>query len=280
MRHCFLMTLYKPESVPIVNRFISHLPDDWGIYIHIDKKSKISPIDIDKRAHIKSLYKVYWGGKEHLDALVSLMREAYYSSSGYDYYHTVSGECYWCCRPEDFDQKCVSPHSFILAHPLPREGWFNGGYELLQYKQLASFGDIRKGLFFFLNRVVKWTQILFGIKQHLPDYPLYSGIPYGPFHHSAIREILQNPIAEDLNIRMKNTLNSEELFFATVLMNSPIKDNIIKKQYRYVDWSSNPAPKYLGIDDLTAVLSSGNILCRKVADLNVAIEIDARLGLS
>ena len=48
------MSAYKPESVSIINRLISHLPDDWGIFIHIDKKSSISIPDIDARAHVYS----------------------------------------------------------------------------------------------------------------------------------------------------------------------------------------------------------------------------------
>ena len=279
MRHCILMTAYKSTSVPVINRFISHLPKDWAIYIHVDKKSDISISSIDSRAHVYSLFKIYWGGKEHLDAMLALLKEASHSSEVFDYYHILSGEDYWCCRPEDFDKYFSSPHSYLYIHRLPWNGWFRGGYELLQYKQLASFGDVRKGVMSWLNRAVKWTQKLLGIKQPLPNYPLFCNVVGWSLHRSAVEVVLNSEISADLERRMKNTLDSEELFFATVLMNSHIKESIINTPHRYVDWSSVPAPKVLGYDDLDTALASDAVFCRKVASVELASEIDRRLGL-
>ncbi len=279
LKHCILMTVYKVSSVPVINQFISHLPEDWGIYIHIDKRSDIKSFNIDPRAHVCSIYKSYWGSKKHLDAMLAILQEAYDSPAGYDYFHYISGEDYWCCRPEDFDKVFIPPHSHLFFHKLPREGWFRGGYELLQYKQLSSFGDIRKGVMAWLNRIVKWTQIVLRIKQPLPSYPLYSDVAGKSFHRTAVQEILTNPISSDLNKRMKNAFDPEELFFATVLMNSSIKNNVVRNAKRYVDWSSVPAPKVLGIEDLSAALASDAVFCRKVASTDVAKEIDRRLGI-
>lgn len=274
-----LMTVYKVSSVPVINQFISHLPEDWGIYIHIDKRSDIDAFSIDSRAHVCSIYKSFWGSKEHLDAMLTILKDAYESHAGYDYFHFLSGEDYWCCKPADFDKVFIPPHSHLFFHKLPREGWFRGGFELLQYKQLSSFGDIRKGVMAWLNRIVKWTQIVLGIKQPLPSYPLYSDVAGKSFHRSAVKEILTSSISADLNKRMKNVFDPEELFFATVLMNSSMKDNIVRNAKRYVDWSSIPAPKVLDTDDLSTALESGAVFCRKVADIEIAREIDRRLGL-
>lgn len=274
------MTVYKASSVPVINQLISHLPDDWGIYIHIDKKSDINPSCIDARAHVCSIYKIYWGSKEHLDAELALFKQAYESTVGFDYFHLVSGEDYWCCPPCNFDTVFTPPYSYMYSHPLPWSGWYNGGFELIQYKQLASYGDIRKGLMAWLNRIVKWSQIVLGIRQKLPDYPLYCNVARSSLHRTAVHEILFSSIADDLNKRMENTLIPEELFFSTVLLNSPVKNQIVPNSKRYVDWSSVPAPKVLTTDDLGQALASGAVFCRKVANLEIALEIDRRLGLS
>lgn len=279
LNHCLLMTAYRPESAPVINQLISHLPDNWGFYIHYDKKSKVSPERIDPRAHFLSKYKVYWGAKEHMDAILDMLREAYDSDASYDYFHMITGEDYWTCPPMMFDSVVNPPYSYIRYYALPREGWFNGGYELLQYKQLSSYGDIRKGLFRFLNRVVKWSQILLGIKQPLPDYPLYCGLANWSLHRSAVENIFNSPIAKDLYSHTNNTFDPEELFFQTVLMNSPLKDKLINNSLRYIDWSSVPAPKRLSEEDLDAVLQSGTLFCRKVSDIRLARVMDSRLGL-
>ena len=274
-----MMTAYKPESIAVINRLISHLPDDWGFYVHYDMKSGVSADALDKRAHFFSRYKVYWGAKEHMDAILLMLEEAYGSAASYDYFHMVTGEDYWTCPPGMFDSITVPPFSYIPYYPLPRAGWFNGGYELLQYKQLSSYGDIRKGWFAFLNRVVKWSQIVLRIRQPLPDYPLYCGLANWSLHRTAVEEILNSPVAKDLYSRTNNTFDPEELFFQTVLMNSPLKDKLVNNSLRYIDWSTVPAPKRLTADDLDTVLSSGTLFCRKVSDVKLAEMMDVRLGL-
>lgn len=48
MKHCVLITAYK--DAPQINRLISRIPEDWGIFIHLDKKSEIKDGYIDSRA--------------------------------------------------------------------------------------------------------------------------------------------------------------------------------------------------------------------------------------
>ena len=48
MKHCVLITAYK--DAPQINRLISRIPEDWGIFIHLYKKSEIKDGDIDSRA--------------------------------------------------------------------------------------------------------------------------------------------------------------------------------------------------------------------------------------
>lgn len=38
MRHCIIMTAYK--DIDMINEIISYLPDDWGCYVHLDKKKQ------------------------------------------------------------------------------------------------------------------------------------------------------------------------------------------------------------------------------------------------
>lgn len=50
MRHCIIMTAYK--NVNQINHLISLIPEEWGLFIHIDKKSDINVNDIDNRAYV------------------------------------------------------------------------------------------------------------------------------------------------------------------------------------------------------------------------------------
>ena len=54
MKHCIIMTAYK--DVAMINRIIARCPDNWGIYIHLDRKSDIDESEIDSRAKVFKKY--------------------------------------------------------------------------------------------------------------------------------------------------------------------------------------------------------------------------------
>lgn len=58
-KHCVLITAYKDSR--LINRIISQLPEDFGKFVHIDKKSDISETDINADVVLKQ-HKIYWGG--------------------------------------------------------------------------------------------------------------------------------------------------------------------------------------------------------------------------
>lgn len=61
MKHCIIMTAYKDAE--LINNFLKKVPKDWGVYIHIDKKSSLQPTDLHhENAIIEKKYKIYWGG--------------------------------------------------------------------------------------------------------------------------------------------------------------------------------------------------------------------------
>jgi Core-2/I-Branching enzyme len=55
----------------------------------------------------------------------------------------------------------------------------------------------------------------------------------------------------------------DELFFQTLVLNSPHRDSVVDANLRYIDWSTTPGPKVLRTDDLEALLGSGMLFARK-----------------
>lgn len=72
MNHCVIMTVYRDLSM--INKFVEHIPSDWGIYIHIDMKSNIDVSQIH-RGNVYKMKNIYWGGKRTSRSL-SLFTEA------------------------------------------------------------------------------------------------------------------------------------------------------------------------------------------------------------
>lgn len=264
MKHCILMTAYK--DVEMINRFIGTIPVEWGIYVHIDKKSDIATEEINSRAIVIKRFKVYWGAWEHLYAFWTLLEMAHQSDNDYDYYHLVTGQDYFGVEPTCFDD-LLGPDgtNYLEAFSIPRSGWWDGGEPIFQYRSLASLFDIREGFAKWINVKHLQFQKLFGLKRALPPYPLFSGIMYSSLHRDFVHWMFEEPFAKELLLHLKNTTLAEEVFFSTVIMNSPFKEKCAKKNLRYMVWiPSYPNPELLTLVDYDRITEIKPLFIRKV----------------
>ena len=259
------MTAYK--DVDLINETISYIPDDWGCYVHIDKKSSIKEEDIDKKAFVEKQFKIYWGGVEHLKAFLLLMNMAYKSGKDYDYYHLITGQDFFATKPSDFDNILgKEQYSYIQYFKCPKQSWkaWGGGYYILKYRTFASYADIRLKPWNYLNKLFFLCQKLFSLGRMLPNYSIFGGCVYMSLTREAVKEVLYNPIAADLLKRLSNSTNAEEIYMQTILMNSPCNKRIVNNNLRYIDWMTQPAPKVLSDEDYEKVVQSRTLFCRKI----------------
>lgn len=263
MNHCIIMTAYKDSG--LINRFISKVPEEWGIYIHIDKKSSIKCSDINQRANVCKWYRIYWGASEHLFAIWRLIQTAA-KEGNWDYYHIVSGSDYFASRPNDFDDILGDEgNNYIQCNSVPYPGWpWSEGYDIFRLKFLCSYGDVRTPIFKRINNAFISLQRFFHIEHALPSYSLYRGLVYSSLHKDFIGWALTAELTNDLLRRLTNTVVAEEVFFQTLLMNSPFKNTVVDPSLHYYEWSGNIPPKTLTEDDYEKILQSKSLFCRKI----------------
>jgi hypothetical protein len=72
----------------------------------------------------------------------------------------------------------------------------------------------------------------------------------------------------------KRSLASDEMFFQTIIMNSPLKDEVVNENEWYIDWSRarDGHPPVLTKADLPLLLASGKLFARKF-DITVDSEV-------
>ena len=264
MKHCLIMTAYK--DVKSINHFIDHTPSDWGIYIHLDKKSSISIDEIRERAKVIKKYKIYWGGWEHLKAMMDMLTAASDDGNSYYYYHIVSGQDYFASSPRVFDSIVGENHNnYIGYHQFPgADWWWEGGYKIFKYRTLSSIGDIRFGIMRGANKLLYLFQKYSRTTKKLPKLNLFGGAVYCSLHKDFVCWLTHNAECLKELDNLKHTTCGEEVYFQTMIMNSPFKDSVINNCLRYVDWSVDPAPKYLNEEDYVKIINSKNLFCRKI----------------
>ncbi|HSW96464.1 MAG TPA: beta-1,6-N-acetylglucosaminyltransferase [Candidatus Saccharimonadales bacterium] len=225
-----------------LNRLLQSLQSDTvDFFIHIDKKSR-DTFFLPKFKNIKILKNsipVYWGGFSQVDAAILLMKEAKLTKK-YDYYILLSGS--------DYPVKSNTHiHNYLLK---------NLGKEFINICKMPLNGKTWNRIEYFhfegsenkiiacgiqtLNKMVKL------IKRNYPKkystLTLYGGSTWWALTDKCIEYILQfikdNP---DFIHFYKYTLCSDEMFFQTILGNSPFKKNITNA-LTYTDWESKELP--------------------------------------
>ena len=159
MKHCVLITPYK--DAPQINRLNSRTPEDWGIFIHLDKKSEIKDGDIDSRAIGVKRRNIYWGSFAHVEAFLDMMRMAAEDSRGFDYFHLITGQDYPACDLKKADERIEEGRIYMEHKPLPRSEWecWDGGFQFYRYKTFARWTDTRRPIWNkMLNRLCKIAQ--------------------------------------------------------------------------------------------------------------------------
>lgn len=265
MNHCIIMTVYKDAAQ--INRLIKVIPSNWGIYVHIDKKSPIKNIEIDSRAKVIKKRKIYWGSINHLKAVLDLLDYALKDNNRYDYFHIISGQDFIATNPKEFDEILgYDSNIYLECVDLPYYKWecWGGGFWIYQKITLALFSDIRFRPAKVINNLISFIQLKFNLLQKLPKYKLYGGSLYCSLTKEAVKEVFNSQIGKHLLKHLRFSLCGEEIFFQTVLMNSYLKRKIVKKHLRYVDWTSNNPPKILDIDDYYKIFNKKFLFCRKI----------------
>jgi hypothetical protein len=199
-----------------------------------------------------------WGSFGIVDAMLSAMR--YYENANYDYFINLSGECYPLKPPEIIKEYLHHQTSaFIEVFRMPFGGWQPyGGMERIQNR------------WYFTQRVRYPHVSVFSIPRLRKKLP-HRLDPYGGSTWFCLPKQIVSYVTAylernpDVRSFFRHVLISDEIFFPTILMNSPFRSRIENDNKRYIDWTAaNPAhPKILKIEDFEKLKNSGKLFARK-----------------
>ena len=95
---------------------------------------------------------------------------------------------------------------------------------------------------------------------------------------------LRSRAGEELVRFFRTVWLAEEMIFATILMNSPLRNTVLNDRHWFIDWSNGgPHPGVLGRSHLAAIKQSGALFARKFDptwDEGVLDELDRTFGLA
>lgn len=258
-----------PEQLArLVNR-LQHA--DAAFFIHIDAKADIKPFlhlaDSGNVHFIQKREKVFWGAYSIVQATVNGFREIL-ATKDFTHINLLSGADYPLRSTQEIhDFFSVNADNNYMHFLSVADEWQEAIPRLKEY-HLTNYQFPGK---YKVQRV---------LNKILPEREMPNGlVPFGRSQWFTITTAAAAYIIGYLDRHpgvvsfFKWTWAPDEIIFQTILYNSDFRKQMINANLRYVDWSEGkPSPKTLTIQDLTNVLSSGNLFARKF-DTQASAEI-------
>lgn len=275
MKQGILITAYK--DIHRLKDLVCFFDADYfNVYIHFDRKSKISLEEIQflKVPQVKLItnrYKVNWGGFNHLKAYLYLCKEALKDEENFCF-HLITGQDF-PVKPVSFFKKfgheqIDEPCDYLAYHEVPFKKWSGGGLNRLTYFHLYDVFDAKK----YKKKIRKFVrlQMKLGLSRKFPkDFlQLHGGSTYWTLSKDTLSYVLDytknNP--KFFN-RFKYSFCAEELYFHTIILNSPYANRVINDNLRHIDWSTDRGSTPVILDERDYdVLRKGNYLFARKFD--------------
>lgn len=247
-----ILAHHKPRQLARLVRAL-RAESDGPIFIHVDRRAPqmfAQAADILQGVPdvtLRSVHKVSWGGFGIVAAALEGLSHLLADPSVSHIQH-LSGQDYPIKPVRAFEAMVMAAPdtSFMECRALPRSDWPpDGGMYRIRHRYLKC--GVRP--------------IRLPVRRQLPPGITFYG---GSAFWCLTRAHAEFALASELRAFFQHAFVSDELFFQTVLMNSPWRGAIVDKPMCYTSWSGNArSPKTLGQQDLEALMRVPQYFARK-----------------
>jgi hypothetical protein len=268
MNLAYIISAYK--SPLLLSRLVHKLNTDTAsFFIHVDKKTDSAIFSEIKHllngldnVYFLERHTCYWGGFGHVAATIKGIREVHQKKINYDYVILLTGQCYPVKSNQEIQRffEKANNKSFLEYYPV--------GSNRKKRIERWYFHLFSRYYFTFPNKLMPLPIKRFNAKVH---EPYYSGSSYWCLHKECIEYILHftNSAAaknKEFIDFFRTVYISDEFFFQTLLLNSPLSENIVNDNLRFIKWPPGhyvPSPSVLNQMDFDNIMSSEKLFARK-----------------
>ncbi|MDX6666778.1 MAG: hypothetical protein QOK04_158 [Solirubrobacteraceae bacterium] len=248
--------------------------DDVEFFVHVDRRTPRPLFEamraaVDKVADVTFVarHASAWGTFGHIRASVEGIGAALASPAGIDYGLLLTGQDYPLRSNADIAAflRDAQGRSYMEYEQLPRAGaWWAG--------ERGGRDRVERWHFHLGDRHVSLPGL-----RHLPlNLAAYGGSAHWTLSRACLEHVERFVAAHPAVMRFfRFTRSPDELFFQTILLNSPLADTIVCDDLRYTKWRPpSPHPEVLEPADLDALRAArGRALFARKFDADGAPEV-------
>ena len=285
MRIAYIISAYKnPEQ--LVRLILRLNADATSFLVHVDKKTDKCLFDqiVCDTKHLANVYflkryRCYWGGFGHVQATMEGINEIFERGIPFDYAILLTGQDYPIKTNEQIRTFLQQNNgkSFMEYFRLPSDNWEGGG--LQRVEQWHLWLEIHHLV--FPKHHSSW------LKRKFPkNFQPFGGSSYWCLPGECVRYIHKFIKSNGWFVKFFKFVDvPDEIFFQTIVMNSPFAGSVVNDDLRYIEWNdpNSGSPAILGRHDFGKIASAPKLFARKF-DVNVDAEvldlIDQELGFT
>jgi hypothetical protein len=259
-------------------------------------RQMVRPLDNLPNVHFLKRQDVHWGHFSVVNATIQGLKEIFDRNIPFDYVVFLTGQDY-PIKPNVYIESTLrknKPNSFMLHFPIPSiiwrdDGEDDGGLERIEAWHFRLFGrtfgfPVKRSCDSRIASVL-WSALifLFPMKRRFPKGFKPFG---GSFHFYLSRscaEYVTNFVQQNRTFVnfFKYVAAPSEIFFHTIVLNSPFASSVINDDLKYIKWPYNSDhPAVLRKGDFDTIASSSSLFARKfdsAIDADILDMIDQRL---
>lgn len=296
-RVAYIVSAYRLPALLV--RLIERLDaPGTSTLIHVDARTPdpvframTEPLAERPRVRFLPRHPCHWGDFGHVRASLKGLRALLAGERPFDYAVLLTGQDYPLRSSAEIAATLGRAGGRVFMRPaaLPNSDWTEGGsyrYENRYFRAVgrsfafpgAPFRNAR------LNGAWFRTARMLGLYRSFPaGIQPFGGSSYWMMPADCARYVEGFARANPAFTRFFHHVRiPDEIFFHTIVMNSPFRARIAADDLRYIDWSADTdSPKVLTSADVPALLRSNALFARKfdpAVDARVLDRIDERLG--
>lgn len=290
MSIAYIISAYKrPEQLA---RLVSRLSTTMSsFFIHVDKRTDdaiyrqmVAGLRQVANVHFLERHTCYWGDFGHVRATLKGIRAICQFDIHCDYVVLLTGQDYPLRsnrRIEDFFGE-HNGQQFIDHFPLPSKQWEGGGLQRTSYWYIRLYNRrfvLPKQIYLpiptALRPALSKTACMAIGRKAPAGFRLFGGSSYWCLSRSCI-EFIDRFVQEHRDFVRFFTYADvpDEMFFQTIVMNSPFSNWVVNDDLRYINWKDpdDGSPNILGQANYRSIVESSKLFARKF-DVTIDAEI-------
>lgn len=264
MKHVILIHAHK--DLVQLNALVEQLAhEDFIIYVNVDAKSALDVARISPQARlVRQRIEVHWADWSQVRATLNSLAEIVDGVPEFDKVVFISAQDFPLLSNGALRQALDAAHGSELLEcaPIGPDEW--ACQERYEYFYLPRRGPLSK----LANKAIPRAMRALGLRRKMTAAMRpYGGSCWWALSRPCIAMILARVRAEPSLERFFRTVACpDEMFFQTLVMDSPFAAKVVSNNFRYVAWPDSGArnPKILDAGDFDNIARSGAHFCRKI----------------